>query len=108
MVGRAVGFRWKSPGTHPQGREMWHRRVQSRESGRGAAAGSWTDGVKPRTPAPSSQPFHHTVPLRICSSHFSARKYSDALSFKPWNSSLALLAFSNSPWEKVVKWQCEG
>lgn len=31
VVGRAVGFRWRSAGIHPRGREMWHRRVQSRE-----------------------------------------------------------------------------
>lgn len=66
------------------------------------AAGSSADGVKPRTPAPRSRPFHHTVPLRISSRHFSARKQSDVPSLEPCNSPMALLAFSKSPREKVI------
>lgn len=61
---------WDTP--TGEGTEAQEAAEQGKESGRGAAAGSWTDGVKPRTPALRSRLFYHTIPLRICSRHFSA------------------------------------
>lgn len=87
VLGGAAGFGW-STGTHPQGRELWHRRLRGRER---RVLDRWCET---KDPNPSSPLLHHTVPLRICSRHFSARKQSDVPSFKPWNSPMALLAFS--------------